>query len=48
VAGFLLAQLGLEYMDPEVGRGLHPVLAFAGVAICACLAMIAASITTRP
>ena len=26
VAGFLLAQLGLEYMDPEIGHGLHPLM----------------------
>lgn len=48
LAGVLLAQLGMEYMDPEIGHGLHPVLAFGGVAICACMALIAASLTTRP
>lgn len=48
LAGVLLAHLGMEYMDPEVGHGLHPVLAFGGAAICACLALISASLTTRP
>lgn len=38
---YFSAQLGLDYIDPDIGRGLHPLLAFSLswllISISACL-----------
>lgn len=42
IGAVLLTMLGMDYIDPEIGHGLHPAIAFplATLLICAVLTLV--------
>lgn len=39
VLSVILVILGLDYMDPDIGKGLHPLIAFSVATLLICTAV---------
>jgi hypothetical protein len=49
-AVFMLASMGMDWINPDIGRGLHPAIAFPLATLIACTipVMILLLISTKP